>query len=161
MQKLLDEKISKKNWENYVFQSSLAALVLYLGLNLPFMEDAVIIAAIGSTAFIVFAMPSSKTSEPRNVLGSHLICGLIGLFSNAVFTSFIPNIASISIGVGLAIFLMVVLDIEHPPAGGTVIFLTITPHLRPFISLLLLASILSLISYGMKHFMGSYLKDLV
>ncbi len=161
MQNLLDEKLTKKSWENYVLQSSLAALVLYIGLKLPFMSDAVIIAAIGSTAFIVFAMPSSKTSKPRNVLGGHFVCGLIGLFANAVFTEFIPLVPSISIGVGLAIFFMVVLDVEHPPAGGTVIFLTMTPNLRPFISLLLLASILSLISYSMKHFMGSYLKDLV
>lgn len=157
MKKLLDRKLEKDTLKHYLFQSFLAAFSLFLALQLPFIEDFVLIAAIGSTAFIVFAMPSSRTSSPRNVLGGHFVCGLIGLGLTALYPAYIPLKVVLSLGVGLAVFAMVILDIEHPPAGGTVIFLIINPIVQSFVALLLLASILSLISYLLRP----YMKDLV
>ena len=157
MKLLLDKKLEKETLKHYLFQSFLAGISLFLALQLPFVEGFVLIAAIGSTAFIVFAMPSSKTSRPRNVLGGHLACGLIGLGLTALHPALLPIEVVISLGVGLAVFAMVSLDIEHPPAGGTVIFLIINPIEQSFIALLLLASILSLISYLLRP----YMKDLV
>mgnify|MGYP006297301761 CR=1 FL=1 len=157
MKVLLDRKLDRETMKHYLFQSLLAALSLFLALQLPFIEDFVLIAAIGSTTFIVFAMPSSKTSRPRNVLGGHLICGLIGFALTVLYPVYLPLRVVISLGVGLAVFAMVVLDVEHPPAGGTVIFLIINPIEQSFVALLLLASILSLISYLLRP----YMKDLV
>ncbi len=157
MKPLFDKKLEKDTLKHYVFQSLLAGISLFLALQLPFVEDFVLIAAIGSTAFIVFAMPSSRTSKPRNVLGGHFVCGLIGLALFWLHPSFIPLKVLISLGVALAVFAMVILDVEHPPAGGTVIFLIIHPLEESFVALLFLASILSLISYLLRP----YLEDLV
>ncbi len=157
MKPLFDKKLDKDTMKHYIFQSLLAAISLFLALQLPFVEDFVLIAAIGSTAFIVFAMPSSKTSRPRNVLGGHFICGVIGLVLTVLYPAYLPAEVVVSLGVGIAVFAMVILDIEHPPAGGTVIFLIINPIPESFVVLLLLASILSLISYLLRP----YMRDLV
>ena len=157
MKPLFDKKLDKDTMKHYIFQSLLAAVSLFLALQLPFIEDFVLIAAIGSTAFIVFAMPSSRTSSPRNFLGVHFVCWLIVFGITALYPAYLPLKVVISLGVGLAVFAMVILDIEHPPAGGTVIFLIINPIEESFVALLLLASILSLISY----LLNPYLEDLV
>ncbi len=153
---LLDEKLTKKNFKHYLIQSSLAMVILFFSLLIPFVESDILIAAIGSTAFVMFAMPYRLTARPRNVIGSHLVCGLIGL-SFSLINGIIPPTLVISLAVGAAILAMVTLDIEHPPAGGTVIFLALTPSLPAFISLLLIACIMTIISYTLKP----YLIDLI
>ncbi len=150
---LLDEKLSRKNFKNYAMQSSLAAVILFASLCIPIISSEILIAAIGSTAFVIFAMPYRLTARPRNVLGSHLVCGLIGLFFSQLNETVLPQTVIISLAVGAAIFAMVTLDIEHPPAGGTVIFLALTPDVPAFIALLLLANIMVLISYHIKPYM--------
>ncbi len=150
---LLDEKLSRKNFKNYVIQSSLATIILFASLCIPFVNNEILIAAIGSTAFVVFAMPYRLTARPRNVLGSHLACGLIGILFSQLHGTVIPLTVIISLAVGVAIFAMVTLDIEHPPAGGTVIFLAFTPNIPAFVTLLFLAGIMSTISYVLKPYM--------
>ncbi|MHA1860605.1 MAG: HPP family protein, partial [Candidatus Asgardarchaeia archaeon] len=107
-------------WKNYILQSLLATLTIFIVLLLLSMEHAVIIASIGATSFIVFAMPKSITARPRNVIGGHMV-GLISgsLFSLIPSHSFLFSITLYSFAVGLSIFMMVVTDTEHPPAAGT------------------------------------------
>jgi len=66
----------KRLWKNYLYQSFLATIVVFIVLLLLNMEHAVVIASIGATAFIVFTMPRNITAAPRRVIGGHLI----GLF---------------------------------------------------------------------------------
>ncbi len=150
---LLDEKLDRKNFKNYALQSALASVIIFASLCIPFVENEILIAAIGSTAFIVFAMPYRLTARPRNVLGGHLACGLIGLLFSQLNETVLPQTVIIGLAVGVAIFAMVTLDIEHPPAGGTVIFLALTPNIPAFLTLLLLASTMSLICNVMKPYM--------
>ena len=63
-------------WKNYVFQSLFATLAIFIVLLTLSLQEAVIIASIGATTFIVFAMPKSITAKPRNVIGGHIV-GLI------------------------------------------------------------------------------------
>ncbi|MFO7992383.1 MAG: HPP family protein [Thermoplasmata archaeon] len=154
---ILDEKLRRENVKNYFLQSMLAALILFFALNLPFVSDAVLIAAIGSTAFVAFAMPKRTTARPRNIIGSHFVTGLIGFLFAWLSALFLPELVAISLGLGVAIFAMVTLDLEHPPAGGTVIFVILTPNIEAFIILMFLATLMAVISYVLKP----YLKDLV
>ncbi len=69
---ILDKKF-RGNWKDYILQSAYAALtVLFITLILN-LQHAVIIASIGSTAFIVFSMPNSIISQPRSIIGGHVI----------------------------------------------------------------------------------------
>ncbi len=153
MRFIVDKKFDRYTWKHYLLQSVLAAVSLYAALMVPIIDEPILIAAIGSTSFIVFAMPESETSRPRNVLGGHLACGLLGLLFYNLHSSFIPISATIPLAVGAAIFVMVVLDIEHPPAGGTVIFLVLNPILPALVALLLLSSIICTIAIVLDPYM--------
>jgi len=104
----------------YVIQTVLATIEIYLILLALSLQDAVIIASLGATTFIVFAMPKALTAQPRNVIGGQLI----GLFCGYLFHSihhpmFMNQTLVYALAVGLSIFLMVITDTEHPPASGT------------------------------------------
>ena len=79
----------RQYWKRYVMQSLLATLSVFIVLYFLNLQHAVIIASIGATAFIVFAMPDSVTAQARNVIGGQLV----GLFCGFLF-SLIPQPAS-------------------------------------------------------------------
>jgi len=146
-------------WKNYIFQSFLATLTIFIVLLFLSIEHAVIIASIGATAFIVFAMPKSITAKPRNVIGGHLVGFLSGFLCALIpHPSFLYSILIYSFAVGLSIFVMVVTDTEHPPASGTALGIVITGFdLNAAIALITSAIMLSLAH----HFFKPYLRDLV
>ncbi|MBS3814965.1 MAG: HPP family protein [Hadesarchaea archaeon] len=118
--RLLDEKIKEK-WKNYLWQSVGAGASLILVLIL--FSDVInlfIVAAAGSTTFIVFALPNQKTARPRNVIGGHAIGVLIGVL--CIYIS--PTYLSGGLAVGISTLLMVSTDSEHPPAAGTALGLS-------------------------------------
>jgi len=146
-------------WKNYIFQSFLATLTIFIVLLFLSIEHAVIIASIGATAFIVFAMPKSITAKPRNVIGGHLVGFLSGFLCALIpHPSFLYSILIYSFAVGLSIFVMVVTDTEHPPASGTALGIAITGFdLNAAIAVITSAIMLSLAH----HFFKPYLRDLV
>lgn len=137
------------HWKHYVSQSLLATLVVFvviLALNID--NDAVIIASIGATAFIVFAMPNSVTAKSRNVIGGHIVglaCGFIATLI-PVPSCINPTIARAflyALAVGISIFIMVVTDTEHPPAAGTALGIVIR-GISPRVTIAVIASALLL-----------------
>ena len=116
--------------KKYITQSLLAvaavALILYF---VEVLTHAAIVAALGASTFVVFAMPHSITARPRRLIGGHIIgviCGtscyyafLTGpLGELAVNWEYILWFVS-ALSVGLSIFLMTITDTEHPPAAST------------------------------------------
>jgi CBS-domain-containing membrane protein len=155
--KILNE--FRQFWKNYVFQSLFATLTIFIVLLLFSLENAAIIASIGATTFIVFATPKSITARPRNVIGGHLV-GLISgsLFSLISHSSFLSTIVICSLAVGISIFIMVVIDTEHPPAAGTALGIAITG----FSVSAAIAVITSAVTLSLVHFFfRKYLRDLI
>ncbi len=148
----------RRLWKNYLYQSFLATVVVFLVLLLLNMEHVVVIASIGATAFIVFTMPRNITAAPRRVIGGHLI----GLFSGSL-CAFIPHssidmaIIVYSLAVGIAMFLMVALDAEHPPAGGTSLGIAITGFSPSVLIAVLSSSILLSLAH---RFCKKFLREL-
>lgn len=117
----------RQHWKNYVLQSILATFSVFIVLYFLSLQHAVIIASIGATAFIIFAMPDSITAQPRNVIGGQLVGLFFGfLFSLFPHSTMLPSIIVYSLAVGASIFTMVVIDMEHPPAAGTALGVAIT-----------------------------------
>jgi len=154
--KMVEELISY--WKNYVFQSLLVALTTFVVLLFLSLQEAVIVASIGATAFIVFAMPNSVTARPRNVIGGHLVGLLCGtLFALIQNSSFLYSAVAYSLSVGLSIFIMVVIDTEHPPASGTALGVAITGFSAAVVlAVMTSAVVLSLVRYSFRR----YLRDL-
>jgi CBS-domain-containing membrane protein len=82
-----------------------------------------IAASFGSSVVLLFGFPESPFAQPKNVFFGHLVTALVGVF----FVNFIllPIYISIAGAVGIGIFLMIILDVVHPPAGGNPIMVII------------------------------------
>lgn len=133
--RILDEKFVK-NKVLYMGQCFLAVLALVVVLLfLDIRTNAVTIAALGSTSFIVFTMPGTKSSNPRFLIGGYIVAITTGSICHFLTTlPFIRNYFAspevvypvfAAVSVGLAIFLMVITNTEHPPAGGVALGLVI------------------------------------
>ncbi len=120
----------RKNPRPYFIQSLLAmAAVAVIIFFITTVTHAAIVAALGSSTFVAFAMPRYATAQPRRLIGGHLIgimCGLtayyllmVGLFSWLPGVDGWAWILAAAVSVGLSIFLMPVFNAEHPPAAGT------------------------------------------
>ncbi len=127
--RLLDKKFSKHR-TRYILQSTLAGISAMIALMaLDAIANAAVIGAIGASAFVAFTMPHRDVSNARYLIGGYLtgiaagtLCFFISrsfpldqLSSNSVF---LIIISFAGLAVGLAIFLMVVTNTEHPPAAG-------------------------------------------
>lgn len=70
---IFDRKL-KKYFTNYILQSLLATITLIIILYFEnLFTSAAVIASLGSTTFIIFAMPKYATAQPRRVIGGHII----------------------------------------------------------------------------------------
>ena len=145
----------KKLWIYYILQSLLASCAL-LALILVLDKDKMVaISAMGATCFILFAMPKSVSAKTKNVVGGHLVglaCGTIFYFTN------LPYYVEYPCAVGIAIFLMVALDVEHPPAAGTALAVVIN-EVSPNIFFTIVIS--SVVLSQCRYYLRNYLKDLV
>jgi len=155
--------------KSYIIQSLLAvvavAIILYF---VEALTHAAIVAALGSSAFIVFAMPRSVTAQPRRLIGGHVVGLISGTF--CYFAFFVSPLGELVTGwefttllvyalaVGLSIFLMTITDTEHAPAAGTA--LGIVAHdwsYQVVIFVLIFAVSLAIV----RKLLGSRLKDLI
>lgn len=122
---IVDPKFRKYK-KHYLIQSALATLVLFTAMYVfNVLVAGILVASVGSTAFVLFATPHHKESGARNVVGSHVIAGLIGSAVAAVPTSAGLEPLKWGAAVGAVIFAMVATDTEHPPAAGTALAFSI------------------------------------
>ncbi|MCL4238705.1 MAG: HPP family protein [Anaerolineae bacterium] len=75
------------------------------------------IVPFGATAVLVFAAPAAPFSQPRNIVGGHLIAGLTGIVVYTIFKE--STWWTLALANGFAIALMVATKTVHPPAGAT------------------------------------------
>lgn len=112
-----------------LFTLVVLAILLLLGqVMMKQILGAVGASSLAATAFIAFTLPQSPVAKPRRILGSYLICLLLGALGSyiAKYVSPIPHIEHyilmhqiVGAGVaGCAMFFMVLFDVEHPPAAG-------------------------------------------
>ncbi|MEE9320377.1 MAG: HPP family protein [Granulosicoccus sp.] len=77
---------------------------------------ALIVASMGASAVLLFAVPHGLLSQPWPVLGGHIISAVIGVSC----AKFIPNeVLAASVAVGAAIGVMYYARCTHPPGGAT------------------------------------------
>ena len=124
----LESRLRKDNVKRYALQCSLAAaVVLILLMVLDAVTQTVLIAALGASVFIAFAVPRSLHSSPRCLIGGYLAGILAGSLMATLniafdFSDVVTAHASMvlfgALATGLAMFLMVVTKTEHPPAAA-------------------------------------------
>ncbi|MDU0203562.1 MULTISPECIES: HPP family protein [Paenibacillus] len=89
--------------------------IALLALLTDLTANAWIMAPFGATCVLAFGLWDAPLSQPRNIIGGHLISTLVGLL---FFHLFGRSVWVIAIAVGLAIGLMMLTKTTHPPAGA-------------------------------------------
>ncbi len=113
----------------YMWQCLLTtAVLLAILMSLNVLPNAVVIASIGASAFVVFAMPHKESSRARYVIGSYIVGIVIGSLcyyflylmqgSQVGFLNHYCDEIFGAVSVGLTTFCMVIFDVEHPPAAA-------------------------------------------
>lgn len=75
-----------------------------------------LIGSFGASAVLLFGATDSTLSQPRNLVGGHLVSAGVAVIVVALFGS---TPYAMAIGVGLAIFVMNLTHTTHPPGGAT------------------------------------------
>ena len=104
-----------------IFSSITIGVLALLTYKTPF--GVFLIASFGSSMVLLYGYPESPFAQPKNIFFGHLLTCLVGMF----FLYFIPLpiYILISLSVGVGIFLMIILKVTHPPAGGNPIIVII------------------------------------
>jgi len=103
----------------------ISALGAFIGILLVFhishyflqgMHSYLVIASMGASAVLLFALPHSPLSQPWSLIGGHLVAATIGV----VCAKVIPDIFfAASLAVGITVAAMYYLRCIHPPGGAT------------------------------------------
>ncbi len=154
----------------YVFQCLLATVVIMVILSLlNVMKQTALVAALGASTFIAFAMPEIRASNARYLVGGYVIAILIGypckLLCDYSFSLHIVAIHSGvnyavmgGIAVGLAIFFMAITNTEHPPATSVALGLVV----NEWNYLTLIIVIVGIVFLALaRYLLRPYLKNLI
>ncbi|WP_158603428.1 HPP family protein [Micromonospora radicis] len=116
-----------------------------------------LIAPMGSTCMMLFGAPQAPFAQPRNVLGGHLICTVVGLVAVSMLGA-APW--AIGVAVGFAMAVMGLTRSFHPPAGGdTVLVMLVQPSWLFLFAPVLLGCVVLLgiaLLFHNAHTRGSY-----
>jgi CBS-domain-containing membrane protein len=146
-------------WKRCVAQSTIAVVVIFLILLFINVEHTVVVAAIGASAFIVFAMPSYSTARSKSIIGGHILSLLVGSLCAIIpGPYFCCSLAAQSLAVGLAILIMTLLDVGHPPAAATAFGVSMSGFSVGIAVTLIISVICLALAH---HFLRSFLRDIV
>jgi len=167
--RLIDRKF-KHHILRYVLQCLLAtAAMMTLLAAMSAMAPTVLIAALGASAFIAFTMPQAHVSETRYLVGGYTVGIAVGIclslvnrwawLDSAGLDDHLTQIVLGGLSVGVAIFLMVITDTEHPPAAGVALGLVVNDRWDSWTILVLLCAVGLLCV--VKRLLKPLLKDLL
>jgi CBS-domain-containing membrane protein len=142
----------REHKSRYVFQCALATTcVLGVLAVLDVVTDAVVVASLGASSFIVFSIPDGNVSRTRFLVGGYVVGCAVGTACYWL-TQWVPlqnlpvetPVVYGALAVGLTMFLMVITNTEHPPAAGAALGLVVQQW-SPLIVLVTMAGIVALV----------------
>jgi CBS domain-containing membrane protein len=118
---LLGVELSAVSWKEKIISLlggslSILFLIFITGRCMHLPHATGLVASMGASAVLLFAVPHGQLSQPWPVLAGHGFSALIGV----ACAKWIPDqTAAAAVAVGLAIGAMHVLKCIHPPGGAT------------------------------------------
>ncbi|MFE0464196.1 HPP family protein [Kitasatospora sp. NPDC058965] len=124
---------------------AIGALVLLVGVGL-LLHEPLLIPPLAASAALVHGAPTLPLSQPRNLVGGHLLAAVIGFATLAVTGR---SGWGAAVAAGLALGAMMLTHLSHSPAAATSVIVVLqAPHPLPFLPLLALATAL-LVAIGL------------
>lgn len=109
-------------------------------------DEPLLVAPLGATCLLLFAVSDGVMSQPRNVLLGHLIAVFLGVaFAHLLG----PGWMAATVAVALAVFFMLLAHAIHAPAGSTAIIAAIEPHDWLYIGMPVMASVALVLSVAL------------
>ncbi len=87
------------------------------------IDNLFLIGSFGASAVLVYGAPMAEFSQPRNLVGGHLVSAVVGVTVFMLFEE--PSILASSTSVSLAIAAMHFTRTLHPPGGATALIAVI------------------------------------
>jgi CBS-domain-containing membrane protein len=78
-----------------------------------------VLGSMGATAVLVFGAPASPFSQPRNVIGGHVVSATCGILANTHVLPVGGIPLALAVAVGSSVLATKLGKCVHPPAGGT------------------------------------------
>lgn len=103
---------------------SACATVAWVMAGITF-EQVYLIAPMGASAVLAFAVPASPLAQPRSILGGNIVSGLVGLTVARLVPWPMPCAA---VAVAVAILAMQHLRCIHPPGGAVALVTAMGGH---------------------------------
>lgn len=104
------------SWLGAFFGIIGAALINHFVPITPY-DQVLLIGSFGASAVLIYGTPHAFYSQPRNLIGGHLIAAIIGVWVTQTFDLPIEILGGLA--VATAIFFMHLSKTIHPPGGAT------------------------------------------
>lgn len=90
---------------------------------LPAQDVLFLIGSFGASSVLIYGIINSPLAQPRNLIGGHVICALIGV----TVYKLIPDERWLSsaLSVSLSIVMMQITKTLHPPGGATALIVSV------------------------------------
>ena len=114
---------------NKIINALLSALGAFIFISfLAFLDRSFegmiwLIPPFGASMVLVMAVHESPLAKPKNILLGHILSALSGVI---ILYLIGDNFLALGIAVALAVFVMIVTDTIHPPAGANPIIVILT-----------------------------------
>ncbi|WP_066156915.1 HPP family protein [Aliarcobacter cryaerophilus] len=76
-----------------------------------------VVGSFGASAVLIYGVPNSPLSQPRNLIGGHILSAIVGVISYKLFSSNL--FLATAIAVSTSILIMQLTLTLHPPGGAT------------------------------------------
>jgi CBS domain-containing membrane protein len=93
-----------------------AAIGLLNSYYLPSSDNFFLVGSFGASSVLIYGVINSPLAQPRNLIGGHVICAIVGVTINYL----IPETwLAAALAVSISIVLMQITKTLHPPGGAT------------------------------------------
>ena len=82
-----------------------------------------LVGSFGASAVLIYGVPWSDFSQPRNLVGGHLISAMTGVTVHMILPGHVALAAALAVSIAVAA--MVVTHTTHPPGGATALIAVI------------------------------------
>lgn len=110
----------------WTFLGSFAGIGLIGLLNSGYFtanDNLFLIGSFGASSVLIFGAVNSPLAQPRNLIGGHLVCALVGVTVQRLLPSELWLSSALS--VSLSIVFMQITKTLHPPGGATALIANI------------------------------------
>ena len=113
------ENIDKSNMF-WAWIGSFLGIIAISYFHMDILDDkdlTLVVGSFGASAVLIYGVPNSPLSQPRNLIGGHLLSAIEGVISYKLFSSNL--FLATAIAVSTSILIMQLTLTLHPPGGAT------------------------------------------